>query len=584
MGRTEDKDQVVVVSCELGPGSPGLAPPNTSSEADLGQEESSAGAATKPPPDCDSRPPNDEALLLAGRYRLLGEVGSGAMGSVFRARDLRANRQVAIKRPKGQGLDSRAQRLRYEGKILARLRGRNVITLLDSGTDEVGTPFIVLDLLDGESLADRLKRGSLSPKGVYQVLLDVLDVLKEAHAEQVILRDIKPSNIFIQFISGGGRQIRVLDFGVAKALDADDEEDIPLTMAGGIVGTWRYMAPEQAMGRPTEKSDLFSLGVTAYKAAVGRLPWTSEALYGADPGRPATVAGLPFPDDFPGPLAHFIRHLMHPDMRLRPRSATLARSMLLALPLERPLPYVDAASHDHQPDDALPNDGRTSRPSMRSDRLGDPRKEDVEAHLHGASPGLRRNAMYALLLLVSAVIAGAAFIKLAAPTSTPSGDPMAPIPTGATPLLHTIDPIDHGVSADRATGSAKRTAAAKTGRPPPSSLAGVRRHSVNVRCGGSVGAADEARHIEREALSILSSCPALRHIRRSADARLSVHIYPDDRDVRARLAPRSSSDTQPVAHLERCLVRRASDLIPRRQVTLSFWTLSCEVGVEVNDD
>ena len=466
--------------------------------------------------------PEKNRALLAGRYRLLGELGSGGMGEVHRAWDIRANRQVAVKRPIGGAADGRAERLKREGHIIARLEGRNVIKLLDSGTDETGAPFIVLDLLDGESLSDRLMRGPLSPDDVYQVLFEVLEVLKEAHSKRVILRDVKPSNIFIQAISGGSQQIRVLDFGVAKDLEASDDDDVPVTQVGGYVGTLRYMAPEQAMGHPTEKSDLFSLGVTAYEAAVGRIPWTEEALYGSNPEQKAMVSDLEFPAAFPQALSDLITHLMNPNAGLRPRSAAQAYDRLLTLQTERDLP-----------DSAL--------------------QIDVSAS------SLPRPAVLGSLLLVSVAVASVALWQVCA-AAPESGPAPRTIETG--------------------TADVGPTNTAKRPYESPKTRAATNRR-VTAQCKSSA-ASEDARYVEQRSMAILSACRALQKIGHRTDARLSIHIYSNERDVRPRIAPVDPRDKRWVEGLERCLVRRANELLPPNPETLSFWTMSCKVAVEVS--
>lgn len=206
---------------------------------------------------------------LLGQYRLVRLLGRGGMGSVYLARDLTLDREVAIKVVKTDA-DSREvfDRFRREARTAARLSHPNIVPLHAFGEVE-GMPYVVMGYVRGESLATRLRRdGKLPEDEGRRVLAEIADALDHAHRQGVVHRDVKPDNVLLEDESG---RALLTDFGVAKALGKGDT----LTRAGSIVGTPHYMSPEQAAGRGDidGRSDIYSLGVMAYAMLAGRLPF-----------------------------------------------------------------------------------------------------------------------------------------------------------------------------------------------------------------------------------------------------------------------------------------------------------------------
>jgi len=217
---------------------------------------------------------------IVQHYEIGQRLGVGGMGEVYRARDTRLGRPVALKfiSPDHDRDPDRRERLLKEAQAASMLRSPAVTTTYDIGEDS-GTLFIVMELVEGEALADRLRRGPLSVRQTVGMTLQIADALEEAHGLGIIHRDIKAANLVLD---DQGR-VKVLDFGLAKftgpapALGA--AETMAQTSLGLVVGTVSYMSPEQALGRAVDtRSDLFSLGIVVYEALTGRLPFEGETI------------------------------------------------------------------------------------------------------------------------------------------------------------------------------------------------------------------------------------------------------------------------------------------------------------------
>lgn len=259
---------------------------------------------------------------LTRRYELLELIGRGASADVFRARDLNDGRLVALKRLRDQGTGATARFVR-EAEIMARLEHPMALPLHDFGRDAQARPFLVTELLEGESLAAVLERGALAPLLVVRLIRQIGDVLAIAHGKGVVHRDIKPHNIWIQarFDDGRGPNLvaRLLDWGVAYAPQGRE-----LGAATLPAGSPRYMAPEQAAGRPIDgRADLYGLGVVAYECLAGRAPFREGTalsdLVRHLKQRPQPLAHMV--PELDRNLAHLIDRLLAHDPGHRPQSA-----------------------------------------------------------------------------------------------------------------------------------------------------------------------------------------------------------------------------------------------------------------------
>src|SRR5262245_19691964 len=209
-----------------------------------------------------------EATVVDGRFALEAEHRRGGMATVWRARDLLTERPVAVKiLHAAAGADS--LRFAREAALLANLADGSIVSYVADGLTESGRPYLVMEWLDGENLAERLERGPLTVAETLTVARTVARALSTAHARGIIHRDLKPSNLFLR----GGRvdDVVVLDLGIARRVDAVDG----LTRSGTILGTPSYMSPEQAQGHVdiTPAADVFSLGCVMFECLSGVPPF-----------------------------------------------------------------------------------------------------------------------------------------------------------------------------------------------------------------------------------------------------------------------------------------------------------------------
>ncbi|HKV81177.1 MAG TPA: protein kinase [Candidatus Sulfotelmatobacter sp.] len=222
--------------------------------------------------------PADLVGQTISHYRILSKLGSGGMGVVYEAEDVRLGRRVALKLlPEHLVRDPKAlQRFEREARAASSLNHPGICTIYEVEEQE-HQPIIVMELLEGESLKDRIRKRLITVKECLDVSVQVSDALQTAHTKGIMHRDIKPGNIFVV---GGGRT-KILDFGLAKVipsgLDQAELQEEPLTLDGVLPGTTAYMSPEQVRGEEIDtRSDLFSLGVVMYEMATGQRPFNGK--------------------------------------------------------------------------------------------------------------------------------------------------------------------------------------------------------------------------------------------------------------------------------------------------------------------
>ncbi|MEZ5284310.1 MAG: serine/threonine-protein kinase [Vicinamibacterales bacterium] len=232
-----------------------------------------------------------------GKYRVDALLGRGGMGAVYRARDLRLDRDVAVKVVRGelvQSTDSQ-ERFRREAQLAARLQHPSIVTVFDYGSLPDGSAYLVMELVLGTGLRSRLTEGPLPLESGVRLLTRLADAVAAAHRAQVLHRDLKPENVVL---TGVDERPKVLDFGVAKLM-APGAADGTLTVSGTVVGTPAYMAPEQLRGEGVDaRADVYSLGVMGFELLTGRLPFgggsfVDVAIRQADTTRALDTAGLP---------------------------------------------------------------------------------------------------------------------------------------------------------------------------------------------------------------------------------------------------------------------------------------------------
>lgn len=210
-----------------------------------------------------------------GRYSIIEPLGAGGMGVVYRARDEKLERAVAIKMLARGVLDGEEARrhFRHEALALAKLNHPRIAAVYDAGEQD-GADFIVMELVAGESLAAKLRAGALPVKEATAIALQVAEALEEAHEQGVIHRDLKPANVMITPKGNA----KILDFGLAKLLMASGDATLSAAQTQGLMGTPAYMSPEQAMGQNLDaRTDLWSLGVLYYECLTGRRPFRADS-------------------------------------------------------------------------------------------------------------------------------------------------------------------------------------------------------------------------------------------------------------------------------------------------------------------
>jgi|GEM_PF-1208528 len=214
----------------------------------------------------------DIGKKIAGRYKITDVIGEGGMGVVYEAWDTQVERKVAIKLVRSDTTDRKfLSRFRRELEITSKLRHPSTIRVFEHGETKDGRPYMVMELLTGESLADRLEQGPLEEMEALQIARQAAESLSEAHEHGVFHRDLKPDNIFIETV-GVSKVVKVLDFGIAGGVDATR-----LTQAGEVFGTPQYMSPEQCNGLPLDhRTDIYSLACILYEMLEGRPPFSAE--------------------------------------------------------------------------------------------------------------------------------------------------------------------------------------------------------------------------------------------------------------------------------------------------------------------
>ncbi|HYN09533.1 MAG TPA: serine/threonine-protein kinase [Vicinamibacterales bacterium] len=407
-----------------------------------------------------------------GPYEIVSPIGSGGMGEVYRARDSRLDRAVAVKvLPSHLAADAAARaRFDREARSIAAVSHPNICALHDVGherprlardaslqdveRDASGVPtsaeeedkidFLVMELLDGETMQDRLVRGPLEPGPLIDHAIALADALDVAHTHGLIHRDLKPANIFLT-----SRQVpKILDFGVAKALvepapDLTRPAGDALTILGTTVGTVAYMSPEQLRGEPLDaRSDLFSFGLVLYEMATGQRAFTgttsavvSAAILGQEPAAPRSLR-----PDLPPRLEDAILKTLEKDRSLRCQTAAELRADLMR---------VKRGSSGSVP---VPvGTPPAAAPPIASSAPAEPLPQKI------APERFRRGPRRALWLTLGLVIAFAARSYFWRQPDTPSTPP--PVPSGAVPSAG-------GLRAP----AGQTTAAAPIPNPPPPTI------------------------------------------------------------------------------------------------------------------
>jgi eukaryotic-like serine/threonine-protein kinase len=364
-----------------------------------------------------------------GPYEILAAIGAGGMGEVYRATDTRLDRDVAIKvLPAGSvGNEQAEARFDREARAIAGLSHPNICSLHDVGRHD-DRSFLVMELLEGETLHQRLTREPLEVGALVDHAINLADALDAAHARGMLHRDLKPANLFLT--SRG--QIKILDFGLAKALESSDDAtrvaEGPLTGDGTAVGTLGYMSPEQLRGETIDaRSDLFALGAVLYEMATGKRAFqgstgavVSHGILGEHPAAPRTIR-----PELPVKLEETILKALEKDREVRCQTAAELRADLkrvkrdLPANVARPTPTASAGLDPGAPSASVSATTKTPAASTTA-----PASSDTQLVV-----GLVRRHRLAVLLSIVGIagaIAGGFWL-----TNRGSSEPTLPSPATA---------------------------------------------------------------------------------------------------------------------------------------------------------
>jgi serine/threonine-protein kinase len=426
--------------------------------------------------------------LLDGRYALGPRLGEGGMGIVREALDTHASRTVAIKTlhpAPGEERDKVARYRRFEREIAAigRIRSRHVVELLASGITPSGDPYLVMDRLVGRDLADVLGiGGQLTPRDTVAILAQLADAIDAAHALGIVHRDVKPSNIFLVDEGDGRSIVKLLDFGIAKDLQPTGVDP---TTTGATLGTPHYMSPEQIMAKRTidQRSDLWSLGVVAFRALAGVLPFEGEsvgalavALYSGTPPSLHRVR----PELPPAVDAWFARACALDPTDRFPSASALVHA--LAQAVDVPIPPIVALSVVVRPPGNAPMradvtdtlDGATPGMLARSVPPAPPPRGSIGKRWGGAAVGIALAAGLGVFALrradapldradpIATRTASSTSPAITPPAPPPvAPPPVQPAPTAAPPVIA----VAPAIVAD--AGAPRRATSTPSPRPKP---------------------------------------------------------------------------------------------------------------------
>jgi serine/threonine protein kinase/Tol biopolymer transport system component len=360
-----------------------------------------------------------------GPYEIVAPIGAGGMGEVYRARDTRLDRDVALKVLPAASLGNEKAEARFvrEARAIAGFNHPNICALFDVGRHD-NQSFLVMELLEGETLHCRLARGPLEIAALVDHAINLSDALDAAHARGMLHRDLKPANLFLT----SRNQIKILDFGLAKALEASSAgpnvtrtAEAPLTGAEAALGTFGYMSPEQLRGETIDgRSDLFALGAVLYEMATGQRAFqgstgavVSAATLTTQPAAPRTIR-----PDLPVKLEEVILKALEKDRDVRCQTAAELRADLKRLRRDpaatTPMPGAAASLAPGTPAPEKTRPGPPSSPASSDSQI-----------IIGLMQRHRLALVLASVALAGAIAAGVWLSNRGTPTSTPASTPTA---------------------------------------------------------------------------------------------------------------------------------------------------------------
>jgi serine/threonine-protein kinase len=435
--------------------------------------------------------------FINDRYRLLHVLGEGGMGAVWAARNEVIGRDVALKLmlPELSKDRQATQRFFNEARICASIRDPSIVDVLDFGYTERGAPYIVMELLTGESLeALVLRERRLTPATLLPIVRDVAAALQLAHDKTIVHRDLKPSNLFLHRTPRGQMIPKILDFGISKVLS---DPSTRMTRTGAVIGTPVYMSPEQASGKVVDHlSDIYALGAIMYEALSGHLPFADDS-YNALIVAIATQTPQPLASlvaDLPPGLVELVEGCMARDRKARIQTAAeiaerVGELMGLAQPLasqpSHPSTQILVTRHGTAltPDQALTPTRTHPTPSDVHTTLDSGSNRDIAAHLLHTGVPLSRTLGGAskrrpLLLVLGAVVLLSSLAAVGIWRGYADAEPVAEPAASETaqpslpPVVELPSPVETNAeasetSAPSASASAAPVPTAKSIRRPP---------------------------------------------------------------------------------------------------------------------
>jgi serine/threonine-protein kinase len=386
-----------------------------------------------------------DALLgrtIDGKYRIDAKIGVGGMGAVYRAARLRIGDEVAVKilHPARVLEPQAGERFQREAQAAARLKHPNAVFVIDFGVTNDGLVYLVMELLHGESLRTLIKQeGPLAPTVAAEILKQVCGALDEAHRHQIVHRDLKPDNIMVK-TGINGLSVKVLDFGIAKLRDLAASD---LTLTDSVMGSPRYMSPEQCLGEEIDgRSDIYSLGVVLYEMLAGVVPFnrpTSTAVVDQQVNQPPPPLRKVNPTISPSVEAVVLQALAK-RREARPQSArALAAAFSAAIEGTNPRESADQSVDPDRLDTTVVL--RRPQPVMPPNRVEPPAKTNkppTTLIITGAVALLAIGALAAVLLVRPSATTSS---NNASPSAQPTIDTSRAAPTSAPVVRESSAPV-----------------------------------------------------------------------------------------------------------------------------------------------
>ncbi len=428
-------------------------------------------------------------MLLGEKYRVVAPIGAGAMGMVYVVEHIRLHRRFAAKLlgPNLARHPDAVARFETEARAASGLDHENIVSVLDYGVSDAGFPFIIMELLRGETLQERMDRGAFSVNEAVGIVIQVCQALAAAHAAGIVHRDVKPDNIFLARRPGGQPLVKMLDFGIAKARDSSPR-DARITRQGQLLGSPEYMSPEAARGDDVDaRADIYAVGILLYELLCGVVPFRHgdyhrllqmQALQ--PPAPPSELA-----PHLPAEVERLVLRALEKDPgRRQPSIKKLQLELMAALP-----EVAQRVLHDPPPG-ARGTRHAGARPESDAHGIGAGLAEGTVAVAQGPRPegartlAVRRRAGPDLLVALwtgAAILAATAVILLvmkrsAAPLHRPGDAPSAQVDSAARAgRTAEADPARIRLRISTSPAGAVATLQGQSNRPHAESTPGCRR-------------------------------------------------------------------------------------------------------------